>query len=140
MTIYCCACNTDIDARLTDGAEIYPHRPDLCALPFWKCDACGNYVGCHHKTKDRTRPLGYIPSPRIMHLRKRIHAVLDPIWKSGMMKRGALYAMVSERIGKNYHTGEIRTEAEAQRVYHVALSIRQTTTGSGSHAPEVGTP
>ena len=55
--LYCCGCDTGTEARLTNGAEIYPHRPDLHELPFWKCDKCGNFVGCHHKTKDRTRPM-----------------------------------------------------------------------------------
>ena len=136
--IYCCACRVDVDARLATGAEIYPHRSDLHALPFWKCDACGNYVGCHHKTKDRTRPLGCIPTKRIKALRIRIHSVLDPIWISGKMRRSDVYAMVSDRIGKEYHTGEIRTEDEAQQIYDAALLIRHIVTGSRSPAPEVG--
>lgn len=60
--IFCCCCENDVHARLTDGREIYPHRHDLYSLPFWRCDGCGNHVGCHHKTKDRTRPLGVIPT------------------------------------------------------------------------------
>jgi hypothetical protein len=68
--IYCCGCESAVQARLTDGREIYPHRPDLADLPFWKCDGCGNHVGCHHKTNDRTRPLGNIPTPEIRIARK----------------------------------------------------------------------
>ena len=64
-SIFCCGCQSDVQARLTDGAEIYAHRRDLASLPFWKCDACGNFVGCHHKTKHRTRPLGCIPTKEI---------------------------------------------------------------------------
>lgn len=60
MKIYCTGCGKDVQARLTDGAERYPHRPDLYELPFWKCDTCGNYVGCHHKTRAPTKPLGCI--------------------------------------------------------------------------------
>lgn len=77
--IYCCGCEKKVPARLTDGAEIYPHRHDLSGLPFWKCDTCGNFVGCHHKTKNRTRPLGCIPTPEIKEARKRIHSLLDPL-------------------------------------------------------------
>lgn len=79
--IYCCGCKADVGARLTDGREIYPHRADLAALPFWKCDACGNAVGCHHKTKERTRPLGCIPTPELKTARSHIHRVLDPLWE-----------------------------------------------------------
>jgi len=62
MKIFCCGCGQDIDARLTDGAEIFPYRKDLYSLPFWKCDACGNF--------DR---------------------ILDPLWKppDGKMTRTA---------------------------------------------------
>ena len=83
MNIRCCGCQKKVEARLTDGSEIYPHRKDLYSLPFWKCDVCGNFVGCHHKTKNRTRPLGCIPTPEIKNARKHIHAILDPLWQSG---------------------------------------------------------
>lgn len=43
-TIFCCGCQTDVQARLTSGREVYPHRDDLASLPFWKCDGCGNTV------------------------------------------------------------------------------------------------
>lgn len=26
--IFCCGCGADVEARLTSGAEIYPHRDD----------------------------------------------------------------------------------------------------------------
>jgi hypothetical protein len=42
--IHCSGCKGPVNARLTDGAEIYPHRQDLHRLPFWRCDSCGNYV------------------------------------------------------------------------------------------------
>src|SRR4051812_7339665 len=82
MRLYCCQRRGEVDARLTDGGEIYPHKPDLCGLPFWKCDGCGNYVGCHHKTQDRTRPLGNIPNKAMREARKHIHRILDPLWKA----------------------------------------------------------
>ena len=119
MRIYCCACSRDIEARLTDGAEVYPHRKDLAALPFWMCDSCGNYVGCHHKTKNRAQPLGVIATPEIKKARQHIHAVLDPIWKSGKMKRASLYKRISDEIGWQYHTANIRTIEEARKVYAI---------------------
>ena len=115
--IYCCGCGADVEARLTDGAEIYPHRPDLYALPFWKCDKCGNFVGCHHKTKDRTRPLGCIPTPEVKNARQHIHKVLDPLWESGKANRKQVYADLTSLIGREYHTAEIRDIDEARKVY-----------------------
>lgn len=126
MNLYCCGCGEDVGARLTNGKEIYPHRPDLHALPFWKCDKCGNYVGCHHKTKNRTAPLGYIPTPEIKNARRHIHAILDPMWQSGAMKRKDLYAAISERVGWKYHTAKIRSVDEAREVYRVVRAMAQT--------------
>jgi len=79
MKIFCCACKSDVNARLTNGSEIYPHRSDLSSIPFWKCDDCGNFVGCHHKTSKPTQPLGHIPTPEIRKARQHIHMILDPL-------------------------------------------------------------
>lgn len=123
MLIYCVACQSDVDARLTDGSEIYSHRPDLYDLPFWKCDACGNFVGCHHKTAQRTRPLGNIPTPLLREARKQIHAILDPIWKSGQRSRGSVYGQLSALLGCEYHTGEISSIEEARRIYVIVRDM-----------------
>ena len=121
--IYCCGCGEKVNARLADGREIYPHRRDLGKLPFWKCDDCGNYVGCHHKTKDRTRPLGVIPTAEIKNARQHIHRVLDPLWKSKRFKRGKLYQMISDRIGYEYHTAEIKSVEQAREIYRIVQEI-----------------
>lgn len=124
--IYCCGCGCAVDARLTYGSEIYPHRKDLVALPFWKCDVCGNSVGCHHKTKNPTEPLGVIATPEIKRARQHIHQILDPIWKSGRMKRGAIYAEIASRLGvKEYHTSNIKTLEYARKVYRAILDIER---------------
>ena len=119
MIIYCCGCSKLVEPRLTDGEEIYPHRRDLFSLPFWKCDTCNNFVGCHHKTKDRTRPLGCIPTKEIKEARIHIHAILDPIWKSGKIQRKHLYARLSEKLGYQYHTAELRSIEQARKVYRI---------------------
>ena len=130
MKIYCTGCETDIDARLTSGKERYPHRQDLYELPFWKCDTCGGYVGCHHKTSQPTKPLGVIATPEILNARKKIHALLDPLWKSKKIKRGQAYAYVTNRMAKllgeptyQYHNGEIRTIEEARQVYAIVAQL-----------------
>lgn len=123
-TIFCCECNGDIVARLTNGAEIYPHRPDLANLPFWKCDDCGNYVGCHHKTSNPTHPLGCIPNAELKNARQHIHRLIDPVWKSGRIPRGVLYSKIAAAVGrKKYHTANIRTIEEAREVYTKAREI-----------------
>ncbi|WP_088260896.1 zinc-finger-containing protein [Fimbriiglobus ruber] len=123
-TLYCCGCQKDVQARLTDGREVYPHRPDLFGLPYWKCDTCGNYVGCHHKTKDRTRPLGNIPTKELKNARQHIHRILDPIWQNGKMPRGKVYAVIASQLGiAEYHTAEIKTIEDARRVYAIVKGL-----------------
>ena len=122
--LFCCGCEKEVEARLTDGREVYPHRGDLFGLPFWKCDNCGNYVGCHHKTKDRTRPLGNIPTKELKNARQHIHRVLDPIWKSGLQPRGKLYARIAKELGvSEYHTAELKTLEDARRVYVIVKGL-----------------
>lgn len=116
MIVYCCNCESDVEVRLTDGKEIYQHRPDLHSLPFWKHDACGGFVGCHHKTQDRTKPLGCIPTEAIKQLRKTIHARLDPMWMNKQHSRKYLYKKISDVIGREYHTADIRSVTEANLV------------------------
>lgn len=130
MQIYCTGCEKDVQARLTDGAERYPHRPDLYELPFWKCDTCGNYVGCHHKTDNPTKPLGVIATKEILEARKKIHALLDPLWESKKIKRGQAYAYVTNRMIKatgnqayQYHNGEIRSIEEAREIYKIVAQL-----------------
>lgn len=123
--IYCCGCKVKQMARLTNGGEIYPHRQDLYELPFWKCPACGNHVGCHHKTSTPTQPLGYIPTPQIRKARIYIHALLDPLWKNGKFRRREIYQKLTDVLGWNYHTSKIRDIEEAREVYRVLLTISQ---------------
>ena len=123
MKIYCCGCTQKVEARLTDGREIYPGRPHLANNPFWKCDACGNYVGCHHKTINRTRPLGSIPSPEVRNARQHVHALIDPAWQGGLVDRQELYHHLSRMTGREYHTANIRTVEEAREVYRIARAF-----------------
>lgn len=123
MTIYCTGCEKDVSARLTDGSERYPHRPDLADIPFWKCDTCGNYVGCHHKTNTPTKPLGCIATPAILEARKQIHALLDPLWKSGEIERKQAYGYISRKLGYQFHNGEIRSVEDARKAWQIVADL-----------------
>lgn len=123
MLIYCCGCQREVDAYLIGGRELYPHRSDLYDLPFWKCGTCGNYVGCHHKTADQTKPLGCIPTPAIRHARNRLHALIDPLWKSRLHSRKEIYAHITAAIGKQFHSAEIRSVEEAERIYEIVQHL-----------------
>lgn len=123
MKIHCCGCECDVDARLVSGKDIYIQRPDLYETPFWLCDTCGNYVGCHHKTTNKTKPLGVIPTTEIRKARRMIHELIDPVWQSGKVSRSVLYGIISKKIGKRFHTAEIRTIDEAREIYKIAKEI-----------------
>lgn len=127
--IYCMGCEQDVEARLSNGAERYPHRPDLANIPFWTHDACGTWVGTHHKTSKPTRPLGILATPEMFRARTAIHDILDPIWKSGVKKRGQVYAHMARELGYQYHTGEIRTMDEARRIWRIAADYYKEVMG-----------
>lgn len=124
QNIYCCSCGFVVRARLTSGREIYPHRPDLFGLPFWRCEGCSNYVGCHHKTNQPTRPLGVIPTPELTAARRRIHAILDPLWQTQKVSRRRLYTELSDVLGRQYHTAELRSMQEVNLVMSALQRIQ----------------
>lgn len=127
LSIYCCGCQEKVNARLTNGIEVYPNRADLAVLPFWRCDACGNWVGCHHKTNARTRPLDNIPTAPLRSMRISIHGILDPLWKQGRMARGVVYRILAKELGvSSYHTAEIKTIEEAHKVYAAVKRLART--------------
>jgi len=124
--IWCCCCQKEVTARLTNGKEVYSHRPDLADLPFWKCPNCGNFVGCHHKSEVSDYPLGVIPTPEIKKARREIHKILDPLWQNKRIKRGELYRRLAEHLGKeDYHTAEIRSIEEARDVWRAIVAIEK---------------
>lgn len=123
MKLWCCACKKEVEPHLEWGSDIYPHRPDLAGRPFWQCHECMNFVGCHWKTKSPTRPLGCIPTPELKNARRHIHELIDPLWQSGRIGRKRLYGELTELIGRQYHTADLRTIDEARLVYRKAKEI-----------------
>ena len=121
--IYCVHCQGHVDARLTNGKEIYPGLYALRKSAFYICDSCKNYVGCH-KGRDH-RPLGCIPTPELRHARKLIHELMDPLWQQGLARRSEIYAALSKLIGREYHTAELRSVDEARVVYRFLQRFRR---------------
>ena len=121
--IYCVACKKDVFADLVTGEQVYPHRPDLYRLKFYKCPTCGNSVGCHRGSK---KPLGVIATRELKKARIDIHDLLDPIWRTDkLLSRNKLYSRLSDKIGKPYHTAEIRSIEEARMIYKYILEIKK---------------
>lgn len=64
---------------------------------------CRGYVGTHNDG----RPLGTIVDKETKQLRMQVHALIDPLWKSGQYRRGEVYRKIADALGKSsYHTGE----------------------------------
>ena len=122
MKIYCCKCEKYVVVKKINGRQAYRHRSDLRHLNFWQCETCSNFVGCH---KGTDKPLGNIPTKKIKKARVEIHALIDPIWKSGKMKRNDIYNYITEKIGWNYHTAKIRTIEEAREVYKICIELTE---------------
>jgi hypothetical protein len=124
MKIYCCKCEIRVEANLKTGNIVYNNRPDLKHLYFWVCPNCYNFVGTH-KTSKTHKPFGFIPTPHLKAARKHIHGLLDPLWKKGKCKRVELYKKISDVLGWEYHTAEIKSIDEARKVYKIVLEIKR---------------
>ena len=118
-SIFCCQCGGDVVARLTNQMEVYGHS-GYGKRDFWICDSCENYVGCHPSTVE---PLGVIATAEVRLARKEIHSKLDRLWQNGRATRPRVYAMLSEEIGKPYHTAEVTSVEEAKRVLEAVKKI-----------------
>jgi hypothetical protein len=76
----CSTCKKADRVRLTDGREVYRHRPDLHRKAIWKCDGCQGYVGCH---EGGAKPLGTPAGVVLRQARSTLHdRCVDPIWKN----------------------------------------------------------
>lgn len=107
-----------VQSRLTDGREVYPHRPDLFAKPIYVCDGgCGGRVGCHPGT---TKPLGTPANAELRLARSKVHRLLDPLWmhahnRGDMPKkraRGLVYRYLGAQLAiprEEVHTGMFDT-------------------------------
>lgn len=115
----CPTCGTA--ARLTDGREIYQHRPDLADKPIWACTVCEDtYVGCHPGTEE---PLGFPADAALREARILLHhRRIDPLWKdaprtggygrldpAGITQvqrtaRGRVYGFLAARMGLTRET------------------------------------
>lgn len=84
------------EAQLVTGREVYPHRPDLFAKPFWACMPCGAWTGCHPGT---TKRMGRLANKATRQLKMAAHAAFDPIWKGKTMSRTKAYAWLREQTG-----------------------------------------
>lgn len=114
MTVDCPYCH--VAAELVGGQAIYAHRSDLWGLKFWLCRACNAYTGTHRDSPVHA-PKGGLARAELRSARIRAHAVFDPKWKSGDMRRGDAYRWLRDKLGmaEMPHIG-FMDEAQCARV------------------------
>lgn len=116
--------------KLVGGEAIYPHRPDLFAKSFYRCD-CGAYVGCHPGT---AIALGRPAGAETRQARSAAHAAFDPLWKAKASKfnigfgkaRGDGYKWLADQLGipaEDCHIGWMDAET-ARRTAELCGAIR----------------
>lgn len=125
MLIYCCNCQKDVEATQITGEQAYPHLPSLFLKRFWSCPHCGNFVGAHERGPLVGQPFGVIATPELKRLRQQLHNLIDPLWKIMRIDRKLIYKKMSDAVGKEYHTGEIRSIEEAHAALEHARKINR---------------
>ena len=101
-------CYCGADAVLRSNAVLYNGKQygNGWAYVCSRFPKCRGSVGTHPDG----RPLGTIADDDTKEWRKKAHAVVDPLWKSGKYKRGVVYAKLSKEFGKQVHIGEATVE------------------------------
>ena len=111
-------------SEMVTGQIIYPHRNDLYGKKFYRCKPCGAYVGCHPGTD---KPLGRLANAELRRAKSAAHAIFDPLWKNGSIKRAAAYKWLAENIGidrKECHIGMFDVEL-CKRVVRICKEANQ---------------
>lgn len=92
------------EAKHCENKEIYGKNYGKSYMCYY-CKPCDAYVGCHNNT---TRPLGTLANRELRQWRRKAHAVIDPLWKSGIYTRREVYQSLNKTVGmgNDVHIGE----------------------------------
>ena len=95
-------------SELKSTAVIYGGRDFGLAYICKNYPTCDAYVGVHRGT---TKSKGTLANAELRELRKECHAIFDPIWKRGDMKRGRMYAELAKAMDlKEVHFGSFTVD------------------------------
>lgn len=102
-------------ARLVTGDVIYPDvvTATVAEALFWQCEPCDAYVGTH-RNSSRAAPFGSLANAELRKMRRRVHALFDPLWQSGEMKRNEAYGWLAARLGIEQHRAHVGYFREEQ--------------------------
>lgn len=88
----------------------------------YHCDPCNARVGTH---KGTDRPLGTMANVHLRVLRTKCHALIDPYWKSGRIKRGEVYRRMAKAMGLPKEKAHIGMFNEEQCRQLIALFTKK---------------
>jgi hypothetical protein len=96
-------------AVLKDAFVIYRRTGFGQVYQCANAPACDAYVGVHDNT---TKPKGSLANLNLRELRKKVHAVFDPLWRGNRtVERSEVYAAAAQALGlKGFHIGDMRDE------------------------------
>lgn len=119
--------------QLVSGQRVYPERSDLHHKPFYYCEPCQAWVGCHPGT---TKPLGSAANYQLRKARQSAHAAFDPLWRlmTGFSRQGsqsarkAAYRWLANSLGvapADCHIGMFNLD-QCRRVIDACTEWRRT--------------
>lgn len=113
-SLVCPYCNKE--AAWVSNEVVYGRRYGKSYMCYY-CRDCDAYVGCHQNSRT---PLGTMANKELRKKRMEVHAVLDPIWKSGKRSRKKVYRMLRDAFGEEVHVGE----ADLERCDEIIKTIK----------------
>ena len=84
-------------AKLVQGDQLWPSRPDLKYRRFWRCALCDAHVGVHRNSYDA--PMGKMANEKLRKARKSVHRRFDLLWINRDMNRDQAYRWLARRMG-----------------------------------------
>jgi hypothetical protein len=106
-SITCPYCNSK--AELKDASFIYRRSGYGMIYLCSNHPVCDAYVGVHENS---TRPKGSLADFDLRELRKKVHAILDPLWRGNTKyERQEVYAAAAQVFKvREFHIGDLRNE------------------------------
>ena len=132
IDLYCVECGKDVSTIVQSGEVIYPHRPDLADTVYLQCPHCKNFVGADKlgsndslRSWQRRHEGKVIPNAEVKEWRRKIHALVDPCWESGLISRKEVYQRLSKAVGGNFHNASLRSKEVYEKAHKAAKKIRR---------------
>ncbi len=87
--VYCPYCGNA--AELVDSSAVYQRSYGM----IWMCKPCDAYTGVH-SSSPTFKPLGTLAKKELRALRRKAHALFDPMWQSKKMTRSEAYSQLAK--------------------------------------------